>query len=151
MIDELSEFREDDGTLDASEQGQDRTVVRELLLFEYGGYSFAVPAACVDSIIPWKVPAPVPGADPRVRGVIQDRGRIIVVMAHPTGQAEAGVSDGSRIIICMGPRGHVGLPATTTNAVGPIEMHAAPIPYSVHDGPHEPFTYLDPTQYREGA
>jgi chemotaxis signal transduction protein len=151
MADELSEFRDDDGALGASDQGPNRTVVRELLLFEYGGYCFAVPAVCVDSVVPWKSPAPVPGADPRVRGVIQDRGRIIVVVAHPTGQAGAGEVDGSRIIICVSPRGHVGLPATTTNSVGAIELPAEPTPYSVHDGPFGPFTYLDPTQYQDGA
>ncbi len=150
--DELSEFREPEGELGTTELTPRRTVVRDLLLFEYGGYSFAVGAECVDSVVPWKTPAAVPGVDPRVRGVIQDRGRVVVVMAHPTGQASPAVrADPSRIIICTTPRGHVGLPAATTNAVGPVELPAEPIPYSVHDSARGPFTYLDPTQYHDAA
>jgi hypothetical protein len=152
VTDELFEFLDQAGTPGAAEPGQRQTVVRDLLLFEYAGYSFAVPAECVDSVVPWKAPATVPGADPRVRGVIQDRGRIVVVMAHPTGQeGAAGGVDGARIIICTTPRGHVGLPAAATNAVGPVELPAEPTPYSVHDGLRGPFTYLDPTKYRDGA
>jgi chemotaxis signal transduction protein len=152
VTDELHEFLDQEWTPGSTKQGQQETVVRDLLLFEYGGYSFAVPAECVDSVVPWKAPATVPGADSRVRGVIQDRGRIVVVMAHPTGQeGPGGGADGARIIICTTTRGHVGLPAASTNAVGPVELATEPTPYSVHDGLRGPFTYLDPAQYRDGV
>jgi chemotaxis signal transduction protein len=145
--DELSEFLEPEGA-GVAEQQQRQTVVRDLLLFEYGGHSFAVLAERVDSVVPWKAPAAVPGADARVRGVIQDRGRIVVVMAHPTGQKEAaGEADASRIIICTTSRGHVGLPASLTNNVGPVELEAEPAAYSVHDSPRGPFTFVDPMPY----
>ena len=152
VSDELSEFLDPEEGHGASDQQQRRTVIRDLLLFEYGGHSFAVLAERVDSVVPWKAPAPVPGADARVGGVIQDRGRIVVVMAHPTGQlGPAGKADASRIIICTMPRGYVGLPASTTNTVGPVELSAEPTPHSVHDGPHGPFTFVDPTPYCNSA
>jgi hypothetical protein len=150
--DELSEFL--DPEAGGGDSGNDlrQAVVRDLLLFEYGGHSFAVLAERVDSVVPWKEPALVPGADARVRGVIQDRGRIVVVMAHPTGQqGSTGEVEASRIIICATPRGHVGLPASVTNNVGPVELSLEPTPYSVHDSPRGPFTFVDPMPYCDRA
>ncbi|MBN1605482.1 MAG: chemotaxis protein CheW [Polyangiaceae bacterium] len=150
--DELSEFLEPEAGPGVSEQQQRQTVVCDLLLFEYGGHSFAVLAECVDSVVPWKAPAVVPGADARVRGVIQDRGRIVVVMAHPTGQqGPGGEADASRIIICTTPRGHIGLPASVTHNVGPVELTVEPTAYSVHDSPRGPFTFVDPMPYCDRA
>lgn len=151
MENELAEFvgRED---AQASAEGRSRpTVLRDLLIFEYLGDLYGVPAPCVDGVIPWKSPARVPGADSRVKGVIQDRGRIVVVMVHPTGRADHDASkQGKRIVICSTSRGRVGLPATTTSAVGPVELVAEPTPFAVHDSKLGPFTYLDPTLYVEG-
>ncbi len=149
MPDELSAFLQE-----SNERGRDQvdrraTVSCDLLVFEYMNDLFAVPASCVDSIITWKTPTPLPGADPRVRGVIQDRGRIVMLVAHPTGKRnEVLLSvEPKRVIVCATPRGHVGLPATTTRAVGAIELAGVPSPFAVCDSPLGPLTYLDPTKY----
>ena len=150
MESELAEFVGREEAKASAESRTRPTVLRDLLIFEYQGDLYGVAAPCVDGVIPWKSPARVPGADGRVKGVIQDRGRIIVLMVHPTGRAEHDASkQGKRIVICSTPRGKVGLPATTTNSVGPIELLAEPTPFAVHDSKLGPFTYLDPTLYVE--
>jgi chemotaxis signal transduction protein len=148
MSDELNEFVEPIATCSPEQDRSKATVVRELLVFAYEDDVYAVPASGVEGVVPWKTPTPVPGGESRVHGVIQDRGRIVVVMAHPTGQANADQrTEARRIIICSTPRGHVGLPATTTNAVGPVELPSEPSAASVYDSDMGPFTYLDPSRY----
>jgi hypothetical protein len=90
----------------------------------------------------------VPGNDTRVRGVVQDRGRVVVVMAHPTGQSRPQApGDPKRIVICETPRGHVGVPATTTAAVESLNLPVEPTSGSVYDSERGPFVYLDPSSY----
>ena len=89
MADELEQFL-DPHECNAGAQGQAQVaIVCDLLLFDYDGDLYAIPAASVDSVVAWKAPAPVAGTDTRVRGVVQDRGRIVVVMGHPTGEARS--------------------------------------------------------------
>ena len=150
VTDELGEFCDEEIPGAKVESGPGETVICDLLVFEYGECVFAVPAQCVDGVVPWKSPAVVPGIDERVSGVIQDRGRIVVVMAHPSGQiAQSGQVTANRIIICSTSSGYVGLPATTTTSVGPVELSSKPIPSSVYDSQSGPFTYLDPDQYSQ--
>ena len=145
MLDELSEFGDWELPASTAEERAKTSVVCDLLLFEYGGFLFAVPAGSVDAVVPWKTPAPVPGGDAQVGGVIQDRGRIVVVLAHPSGQhGELATAEAKRIVICTTARGLVGLPASTTNTIGPVELPAEPTPSTVYDSPSGPFTYLDP-------
>jgi chemotaxis signal transduction protein len=149
MNDELAEFI-DSGAHQAVAADLETTVVRDLLVFRYLDDLYGIPAACVEGVIPWKAPVPIPGADRRVQGVIQDRGRIVVLMAHPTGRSDREASpESKRIVICATPRGNVGLPATSTNAVGPVELAVEPTPFALHDSRLGPFTYLDPTMYVE--
>jgi chemotaxis signal transduction protein len=138
---------------EASERSVDvreSRVVRELLVFEFGQDRFAVDATCVEGVVPWKAPSRIPGADSRVRGVIQDRGRIVVLMAHPAGLQKASTTDGKRIVVCSTPRGHIGLPATATTSVGAVELLTVPTPLSIHDSKLGAFTYLDPIGYSVG-
>jgi chemotaxis signal transduction protein len=135
---------------DRSVEVRESRVTRELLVFEFGQDRFAVDAACVEGVVPWKAPSRIPGADARVRGVIQDRGRIVVLMAHPAGLQRPTSTDGKRIVICSTPRGHIGLPATATNSVGAVELLAIPTPLSIHDSKLGAFTYLDPIGYSVG-
>jgi chemotaxis signal transduction protein len=148
-LEELSEFVDADAA-DSAERGQFETrVVRDLLIFEYSSELFAVEASSVEGVVPWKPPVRIPGTDARVRGVIQDRGRIVVVMSHPTGRTMSDVGEAKRVIICATPRGYVGLPAAGTNSVGPVELASAPSAFSVHDAKGGPLTYLDPRRYSE--
>jgi chemotaxis signal transduction protein len=146
MSDELEAFQDV-----APGQDQPNTqlqrVVRELLVFEYSGDAYAVLASCVAGVVPWKAPARVPGADRKVAGVIQDRGRIVVLMAHPTGRQCESLTDAKRVVVCVTNRGYIGLPASVTRSVGPVELDAEPGAFSVHDSARGPFTYLDPTAY----
>ncbi len=135
---------------EAREKELRSTVLRDLLLFEYAGDRYAIAAANIESVVPWKPPVPIPGADARVGGVIQDRGRIVVVMTHPTGRADAkSAGEARRVIICATPRGRVGLPASTTNAVASVPLLSEPAAFSVHDSKNGPFTYLDPRGYSD--
>lgn len=146
---ELDQFLGSDET-ETTEMERRATVLRDLLLFEYAGDRYAIAAANIESVVPWKDPVPIPGADARVGGVIQDRGRIVVVMAHPTGRADAKAGgDPRRVVICTTPRGRVGLPASTTDAVAAVPLLSEPAAFSVHDSKIGPFTYLDPTGYTD--
>jgi chemotaxis signal transduction protein len=149
MSDELSEFLGETSDEDREQAGATPSVTCDLLVFEHGNDLFAVPASCVDSIVTWKAPAPLPGADPRVLGVIQDRGRIVMLVAHPSGKhaEELPPVEPKRVIICTTPRGYVGMPATTTRAVGCIELSCTPTHSSVCDSELGPLIYLDPTTY----
>jgi chemotaxis signal transduction protein len=149
MDEELAEFIAADAELGTTVEAR-ATIVRDLLVFRYLDDLYAIPAGCVESVIPWRAPVPMPGVDRRVLGVIQDRGRIVVLMAHPTGRGDRAVAtESKRIVICATPRGNVGLPATSTSAVGPVELTAEPTPFALHDSSLGPFTYLDPTLYVE--
>jgi chemotaxis signal transduction protein len=138
---ELEQFLERDA-LPAAAQAESTAVVRELLLFEHGGERYALSASAVDAVVPWREPTSVPGAEQRVLGVIQDRGRVVVLMAHPSGRATSHV-EGRRIIICNTERGYVGVPATTTNTVTSVELRSEPVALSVHDSRFGPFTFLE--------
>jgi hypothetical protein len=145
-----SEFRvgEADGPVasDRSEGGAETQ--RELLLFEFGGELYAVSATRVDGVVAWKPPTSVPGADARVSGVIQDRGRIVVVMFNADGRIRRVLEETPRrVIVCTTGRGLVGLPASSTRAVGPVLLSAEPEAFSVHSSPFGTFTYLDMDEY----
>ena len=148
MADELEQFL-DPHECNAGAQGQAQVaIVCDLLLFDYDGDLYAIPAASVDSVVAWKAPAPVAGTDTRVRGVVQDRGRIVVVMGHPTGEARStGTDPPNRIVICDTPRGHLGVPATSTTAVESVSLSCEPTPGSVYDSARGPFLYLEPSRY----
>ena len=149
--DELEQFLGSDET-EAREKELRSTILRDLLLFEYAGDRYAIAAANIESVVPWKAPVPVPGADARVGGVIQDRGRIVVVMTHPTGRPDAKAQgEPRRVIICATPRGRVGLPASTTDAVAAVPLLSEPAAFSVHDSKIGPFTYLDPKAYTDAS
>jgi chemotaxis signal transduction protein len=123
-------------------------VQRDLLVFEFGRDRFAVEARRVESVVPWRMPSRIPGTDSRVHGVIQDRGRIVVVMAHPAGITPGpSPPEGKRIVVCNTARGHIGLPATSARAVGGFSLSVEPTPLSVHDSPLGAFTFLDPFDY----
>lgn len=145
----LKDFIDEEASARSLEVRESR-VVKDLLVFEFAKERFAVEASRVDGVVPWKTPARVPGADARVRGVIQDRGRIVVLMAHPAGLQKPSSPDGKRIVVCSTPRGHIGLPATATNSVGPVELLSEPTPLSIYDSKLGAFTYLDPTSYSVG-
>ena len=148
MADELEQFLDPrESRTDAQLQAQ-VTIACDLLLFDYAGDLYAIPASSVDSVVAWKAPAPVPGTDARVRGVVQDRGRIVIVMGHPTGEARpTGTDPPNRIVICNTPRGHVGVPATSTTAVESISLSCEPTPGTVYDSARGPFLYLQPLGY----
>jgi hypothetical protein len=126
---------------------------RDLLLFEFASALYAVPASRAVGVVPFRKPVPVPGVDPRVHGVIQDRGRIIMVLAHPAGRV--GVVDSAttptRVVICTTERGLIGLPALATRAVGRVELDAEPSAFGVCTSNHGAFTYLDPEGLTESG
>lgn len=123
-------------------------IPKDLLVFEYGRDRFAVEARRVESVVPWKSPSRIPGTDSRVHGVIQDRGRIVVVMAHPAGVTPGPNSpEGKLIVVCSSSRGHIGLPATSARAVGNFSLASEPSQLSVHDSTFGAFTYVDPFDY----
>lgn len=145
MTDDLSEFLDTDEGWSEAGEAFPATFQRDVFVFEYANNRYAVAAGQVVGVIPWRRPVPLPRSDPRVQGVIQDRGQIVVVMVHPTGQprAEEGV-DAERIVICESGRGHVGLPATLTVTVGPVRFANEPVAMATVDSDAGALTYLDP-------
>jgi chemotaxis signal transduction protein len=138
----------------ASEESSSKPrVYRDLLVFEYARSLFAVPASGVEGVVPFRTPVTVPGLDARVQGVIQDRGRIIMVLSHPAGRS--GVVDfatnATRIVICTTARGLIGLPALATRAVGRVELDAEPSVFGVYESSHGAFTYLEPQALTESS
>jgi chemotaxis signal transduction protein len=145
---ELEAFREPEDALATPTESSKSAVSRDLLLFEYDQDLYGIGATCVVGVVPWKVPAIVPGVDARVQGVIQDRGRIVVVMAHPAARVGARPEqEPTRIVVCATARGHIGLPAVATRSVGRVELAVEPVPLSVYESEIGPFIYLDPGRY----
>jgi chemotaxis signal transduction protein len=107
---------------------------------------FAVRAERVESVVPWRDPVTLPGSKGLVRGVIQDRGRVIAVLRHPDGTEPSGSGDASRVLICPTPLGFLGLPATRTFAVAAITTARGLEPLAVLDTEHGPATYLEPDE-----
>lgn len=147
MDSELEQFLSDDSAALGAEHTS--SIVRDLLLFEYEGERYGLLAATVDAVVPWRRPAALPGAEMRVLGVIQDRGRIVVLIAHPVGRPTDGRGEGKRIIICNTGRGYVGVPASVTNTVAGVELQSEPTPLSIHDSPYGPFTFLEAERWAE--
>jgi chemotaxis signal transduction protein len=147
-LDESTPFEE--STEQASQEAAGK-IVRDLLVFEFAGAMYAVDAVHVDDVIPWRTPIPLPRSERHILGVVQDRGRIVVVLASPTASGEEGTGGtATRILVCSTRRGCVGLPASATRAVGPVEMTQVPSPRAVLDTSAGVLTYLDPTKYADG-
>lgn len=145
--DELEAFRsEEDAAQDAAVR-----YVRDLLLFDFGGRRFGIDVKAVDSVVPWQRPRPIPRSSTAVHGVIQDQGRIIVVLSGPLGVAEEVGSDAARIVVCTTARGLIGVPATTTEHIGRCELNEEPAAGKVIDSERGALTYLDPAVLAQTA
>ncbi len=115
MSDELRPFTDEERDDRESQERAGEAV--ELLVFLQGDTLLGVEARHVDSVVPWRTPATLPLSAPSVLGVVQDRGRVVVVRKGMEG------ADARRIVICITDEGLVGIPATTTRAVGTITVH----------------------------
>jgi len=126
--------------------GSSSKLTHELLTFEFLGQKFGVEARTVDTVIAWRDPVPLPRGGQDVRGVIQDKGRIVAVLAHPAaGNAGSAHRNPSRIIVCTTSRGYVGLPAMAAE-VGAVHLHASPTAGAVVDSSVGAITYVDPEE-----
>jgi chemotaxis signal transduction protein len=144
----LDVFVDEEAHRARDEQAAQASVHRDLLVFEFGRDRFAVDARRVESVVPWRAPSRIPGTDARVHGVIQDRGRIVVVMAHPAGITPGpNPPEGKLIVVCNSARGHIGLPASSARAVGNFSLSTEPSKLSVHDSAFGAFTFVDPFDY----
>jgi len=120
--------------------------LRELLVFSYHEVLFAVDATAADTVIPWREPMPLPGVASEVLGVVQDRGRIVTVLAHPAGSPVTDRAPLSRIIVCLTPRGHLGLPASGTKGVTTLEIPTSTAAGQILDTPLGAATYVRPQE-----
>lgn len=122
---------------------------RDLLVFELDGMLFGIDARRVDSVIAWRKPVPLPQGAPPILGVVQDRGRIITVLRHPTAEvpgSEHTDAAHARLVVCETPRGHLGLPASSARTVGTVELEDEPRHGAVVSGSEGSLTFLDPSQ-----
>ncbi len=112
--DELAAFKGDED--ETSDEG---TVAeqQELLIFSLDDVLYGVPAHRVSTVVSWRAPTPIPQGGSRIAGVIQDAGRIIVVLRHPAGRAESPTGEAARVVVVETRRGHIGFPAATTKGV----------------------------------
>lgn len=129
---------------DRSDNAPRERAVVDLLIFELGIVTFALRAQQVEEVIAWRAPLPLPRADPRVMGIIQDRGRIIVILSDPTG---GWVDAPSRIVVCRTHRGYVGLPAGKTRCVGAVKIYGELLPKAVVDTSEGVVTFLDAVHF----
>ncbi|AUX44264.1 chemotaxis signal transduction protein [Sorangium cellulosum] len=126
----------------APDKGPRERTVADFLLFDLGVATFALRAQQVEEVIAWRVPLPLPRADPRVSGIIQDRGRIVVILSAPAG--EPAVTP-LRIVVCRTPRGYLGLPAGKTRCVAAVKVYGELVPGAVVDTSEGVVTFLDVT------
>jgi hypothetical protein len=124
------------------------TAVNDFLLFELGSMTFALEAQQVEEVIAWRPPLPLPRADARVMGIIQDRGRIIMILTNPAG-GEAATP--LRIVVCRTHRGYLGLPAGRTRCVGAVKVYGDLVPKTVVDTSEGVVTFLDSARLVEAS
>jgi chemotaxis signal transduction protein len=117
-----------------------------LLVFQYGEASFVIRAEKVETVIQWREPVPLPHSRYQLAGVIQDRGRVVAVLSHPSGAegASSGSERPSRILVCRTSQGHIGIPADTTQSIGQVTVDSLPASGAVVDTAAGPMTYVDP-------
>ncbi|AUX29069.1 MULTISPECIES: chemotaxis protein CheW [Sorangium] len=125
---------------DAPDEGPRERAAVDLLLFELGAATFALRAQQVEEVIAWRTPLPLPRADPRVMGILQDRGRIIVIVSAPLAEPAAAPL---RIVVCRTQRGYLGLPAGKTRCVGAVQVFGELAPKAVVDTREGVVTFLD--------
>lgn len=146
MTDELSAFRGDRADDTAEEQVLER---RDLLLFELDGALYGVRARDVTNVIAWRPPAPVPQGGPHVLGLVQDAGRVVVVVTHPASLSTEPPAQPSRIVLCDTRQGLIGLPATTARSVEPVGLKTSPAHGELFDTPAGAAVYVEPTRVAE--
>ncbi|WP_437992479.1 chemotaxis protein CheW [Sorangium sp. So ce145] len=127
---------------DAPDKGLHERAVVDFLLFDMGAVTFALRARQVEEVIAWRAPLPLPRTDPRVMGILQDRGRIIVIVSPVLAEPAA---TPLRIVVCRAARGYLGLPAGKTRCVAAVEVFGEPVPNAVVDTSEGAVTFLDVT------
>ncbi|WP_437532112.1 chemotaxis protein CheW [Sorangium sp. So ce726] len=127
---------------DTPDKGLRERAVVDFLLFELGAVTFALRAQQVEEVIAWRAPMPLPRTDPRVMGILQDRGRIIVIVSPVLAEPAA---TPLRIVVCRAARGYLGLPAGKTRCVAAIKVFGEPAPNAVVDTSEGAVTFLDVT------
>ena len=148
--DKLKSFVADSQSDDDSEQ-HESDHVEKLLLFNYGNAMFGVKAQDVDTVIAWRAPSPLPQSGTNLWGVLQDKGRVVAVLAEPIESENPKLPETcKRILICSTPSGLVGLPATTTRGVEVIKMDEEAIHATVIDSEQGALTYLEPEKLVAG-
>jgi chemotaxis signal transduction protein len=137
VTDDLSAFVSEDTKDGPSPEHQGQAV--ELLVFLQGDTLLGIEARYVDSVIPFRAPALLPLAAPTVAGVVQDRGRVVVVRT-----AQERGPEPKRIIVCTTERGLIGIPASATRAVGEVIAYPAVAFGEPIDTDEGVMTLLDP-------
>jgi hypothetical protein len=120
------------------------SATRNLLVFGLEGALFGVDASDVDAVVSWTEPVPLPRGGTAVLGVVQDRGRIVSVLRHPSGAERSGDDEPRRIVICRTRSGLLGLPASSTRAIAPVAIFGEVIPGGVVDTGAGTLTYIVP-------
>lgn len=142
--DDLHAFESE--TPEAPETKDVPAIERSILVFRFADASFAVEARAVEAVIVWRKPTPLPQSDPWLDGVLQERGRIVSVLAHPTAGAKPSAVEVSRVVVCPTSRGLVGLPATMTETVDSVMFSELPVHAVAVDTTVGIVTYVDPEQ-----
>lgn len=119
---ELDAFIERDvGTTQESSAAQALPV----LMFSFAGAHYLLSAEQAVGIIPMRPLTRLPGAHVGLAGAIQDRGRVIALLAHPL--AAAGVQPaGVRVVVCRGERGLLGVPVASLDGLHELRVGATP-------------------------
>ena len=137
---ELDAFIHRDSTDDTDDEtSQD---VLSVVTFSFGGARYVLAAEQAVCIIPMRPLTRLPGAHAGFAGAIQDRGRVIALLAHPLavpGTHPAGV----RVIVCSGARGLIGLPVASLDGLQELRIVGAPEHGSLLPQGGQAYTFID--------
>lgn len=80
-------------------------------------------------MVAWHEPVKLPGGHPRIRGVLQDRGRVVTVLQHPFDGSDPPAPTDERplrILVCSTPQGHLGIVASQTFEIETLTLAGEP-------------------------
>ena len=130
---------------DATDIDADGLIERNMLVFRFGRERFAIYALDVKNVALWSPPVPLPTQSPIVDGVLEQDGRLIAVLSHPLAAPPKRVPKNlSLLIVCETTSGHIGIPATTSKAVGPMTFHFESVAEENIPSSEGPLSLIDP-------
>jgi chemotaxis signal transduction protein len=113
-----------------------------VIVFTFDDSSYVLAADQAVAIIPMRPATRLPGAHSGFAGAIQDRGRVIALLAHPLAVAGSH-SAAVRVIVCQAERGLLGIPVTTLAGLRELRVKGEPAHAGLISDDGNSFTFVD--------